>query len=139
MATRVAELMSKNPICVRADRPVSDAAQQMADSGVGSVLVVDGDQVVGMCTDRDITVRVTAARLSPATTVREACSDHRIHAVDFNTSIVDAADLMAEHAVSRLPVTRNHELVGIVTLADLARDKDLSSASGAISEAVANR
>jgi CBS domain-containing protein len=65
MARMVAEVMTQDPICASADCPVSEAARRMADADVGAVLVVDAEQVVGLCTDRDITVRVTAANRGP--------------------------------------------------------------------------
>jgi CBS domain-containing protein len=139
MAIRVAEVMTgaDDLICVRADCPVSQAAALMARSDVGAVLVMHGEQVVGMCTDRDITVRVTANR-SPDTTVKQACGDRRVVTIAADAPITEAAALMAEHAVRRLPVMRDEELVGIVSLADLARDRNVGPTLSAISSAPPN-
>jgi CBS domain-containing protein len=106
MARMVAEVMTQDPICASADCPVSEAARRMADADVGAVLVVDAEQVVGLCTDRDITVRVTAANRGPRdTTVREACTDREVAAISAGMSINDVAAVMREQAVHRPPVT----------------------------------
>jgi CBS domain-containing protein len=119
MARTVAEVMNRHPICVSADSPVSEAARRMADADVGAVLVVHADQVVGICTDRDITVRVTAANRGPDTTVREACTHREVVAISASMSINDAAAVMREQAVHRLPVIEQGLLVGMVSLGDL--------------------
>jgi CBS domain-containing protein len=139
VADTVAQVMTRNPICVRADAPVSEAARRMADAGVGAVIVVEGEQVLGICTDRDITVRVTAAGRGADTPLQQACSDRHVVAIPATTTITDAARLMREHAVRRLPVLDEHRLVGIVSLADLARAQDPNTALSGISEAPPNR
>lgn len=139
MTGTVGEVMTANPIWVRADSPVREAAQRMAEAGVGAVIVVHGDQVLGICTDRDITVRVIATNLGPDTPVQHACSAHQIAAIAATMSITAATDLMRRHAVRRLPVLRDKHLVGIVSLADLVDAQDSSTVIGDISAAPPNR
>jgi CBS domain-containing protein len=136
VADTVAQVMTTNPICLPADSPVSEAAKQMAGAGVGAVIVVEGEQVLGICTDRDITVRVTAAERGPDTPLRQACSTRKVVAIPSTTTITDAADLMRRKAVRRLPVLDDNRLVGIVSLGDLART---DSVLGGISAAPPNR
>jgi CBS domain-containing protein len=104
MTDTVAQVMTRNPVCLRADSPVSEAARQMLDTGVGAIIVVEGDQVRGICTDRDITVRVTAAKRGPGTPIQEACSDREVVAIPPTMTIADATDLMRDEAVRRLLV-----------------------------------
>lgn len=140
MAYTVAEVMARNPITVPAASPVSEAARQMAEADVGSVVVVDDTgQVVGICTDRDITVRVTAAKRGPDTTVQEACTDRGLTAITPDTLLVDGAAVMRDKAVRRLPVLEADRLVGVVSIGDLAMDRDPDSALADISAADPNR
>jgi CBS domain-containing protein len=139
VADTVAQFMTRNPICVRADAPVSEAARRMAEAGIGAVVVVDGEQALGLCTDRDITVRVTATGRGADTPIQQACSDQHVVATTPTTTITDAARLMREHAVRRLPVLDEQRLVGIVSLGDLARAQDPNTALSGISQAPPNR
>jgi len=140
MASTVAEVMARNPISVSADSPVSEAARQMADADVGAVAVTDDNgRVVGICTDRDITVRVTASNRGPDTTVGAACSNRDLGAIRPDTTVSDAVALMRDKAVRRLPVLEGERLVGVVSLGDLAMDRDPESALADISAADPNR
>jgi CBS domain-containing protein len=139
VALTVGEVMTTDPICVHADSPVSEAARQMADAGVGAVIVVEGDQVVGICTDRDITVRVTAANHGPDTPVQQACSTQEVAAIAASMTVADALTVMRNKKVRRLPVLARNTLVGIVSLGDLTRTHDPGTALDAISTAPPNR
>lgn len=140
MAQTVAEVMARDPITVSVDSPVSEAARRMAEADVGSVVVLDdAGAVVGICTDRDITVRVTASKGGPDTTVQQACSGRGLTAVTPDTSLTDAATLMRDRAVRRLPVLEANVLVGMISIGDLARDRDRDSALADISAAKPNR
>jgi CBS domain-containing protein len=135
----VGQVMTTDPICVRADSPVSKAAQQMAESGVGSVIVVEGDQVIGVCTDRDITVRVTATNHGPDTPVQHACSRDDLAAIAASMTVANALTIMRDKKVRRLPVLAGNTLVGIVSLGDLTRTQNPDTALRTISTAAPNR
>jgi len=129
-------VMARSPITVPGDSPVSEAARRMAENAVGSVVVLDeGGRLLGICTDRDITVRVTAVKRGPDTTVREACTERGVVRVGPHTSIGDAATTMRRHAVRRLPVVQDGHVVGVVSLGDLAMDLDPHSVLADISAA----
>jgi CBS domain-containing protein len=139
MASTVSQIMSKEPETVSADAAVSDAAQRMRDAGVGDVAVVDGDRLVGILTDRDIAIRVVASGRDASTPVREACSDDELATVTADTSMGDAARLMRQKSVRRLPVVEDNRFIGIVSIGDLAIEQDERSVLANISAAESNR
>jgi CBS domain-containing protein len=113
-----------------ATMPLDKAAEQMKDLNVGSLPVCDSDRLVGMITDRDITVRATSLSLDPATTTVAEVMTPVIYSCYEDQDIEEAAALMRQKQIRRLPVLdRNRRLVGIVSLGDLAvrgRDDALS-------------
>jgi CBS domain-containing protein len=140
MATAVAEIMTWNPVIIEADRPTTDAARVMRENDVGDVLVVDEDsRLVGIVTDRDIVVRVLADDRDPrSTAVREVFSED-LETVTPDTSIEDAAELMRLRGVRRLPVVDGSHPVGVVSLGDLAVERDTESVLGQVSAMPGNR
>ncbi|MEV0166097.1 CBS domain-containing protein [Nonomuraea fuscirosea] len=138
MAKTVADVMTSHPATVEADQPVSVAASLMRDHDTGALIVNDKGRMKGIVTDRDITVRVVADERGPDTPVREACSAS-VEAIGPGTSIEQAVRLMRTHAVRRLPVVEDGRAVGVVSLGDLAVERDPSSALADISAAEGNR
>ncbi|PZG19472.1 CBS domain-containing protein [Nonomuraea aridisoli] len=138
MAKTVADVMTSHPATVEGDQPVSVAAALMRDNDTGAIIVNDNGRMQGIVTDRDITVRVIADDRGPDTPVREACSPS-IEAVGPDTSIDQAVRLMRSHAVRRLPVVEDGRAIGIVSLGDLAVERDPDSALADISAAEGNR
>ncbi|WP_113703028.1 CBS domain-containing protein [Nonomuraea lactucae] len=134
MAKTVADIMTSRPAAVEADQPVAVAAALMRDNDAGAVIVNDNGRVSGIVTDRDITVRVVAEDKGPDTPVREACTGS-VEAVGPDTSIEQAVQLMRSHAVRRLPVIEDGRAIGIVSLGDIAMERDPDSALGDISAA----
>ncbi|MEV4178441.1 MULTISPECIES: CBS domain-containing protein [unclassified Nonomuraea] len=138
MAKTVADVMTSHPATVEADQPVSVAATLMRDNDTGAIIVNDNGRIKGIVTDRDIAVRVVADDRGPDTPVREACSPS-VEAVGPDTSIDQAVQLMRTHAVRRLPVVEDGRAVGVVSLGDLAVERDPNSALADISAAEGNR
>jgi CBS domain-containing protein len=118
---KISEIMTRNVQVVRPDDSLQRAAQCMKDLDVGAVPVCDGRRLLGMITDRDITVRATALGLSPVTTtVTEVMSKDLCWCTE-DESATEVLDGMGEHQIRRLPVVNaQKELVGIVSLGDLA-------------------
>lgn len=116
---KVSDVMTPNPRTCQPNSTIQDAAMIMRDEDAGSVPVVEGGRVVGMVTDRDIVVRCIAGGGGPNSQLREICSGDVV-TVEPGMSAADAAELMAEHQIRRLPVVENDRLVGIVSLGDLA-------------------
>ncbi|MCK2219208.1 CBS domain-containing protein [Actinomadura sp. ATCC 31491] len=138
MARTVADVMTRHPAAVEAEQPVSVAAALMRDNDAGAVIVNDNGRMRGIVTDRDIAVRVVADDKGPQTPVREACSAS-VEAVGPDTSIEQAVQLMRTHAVRRLPVVEDGRAVGMVSIGDLAMERDPDSALADISAAEGNR
>jgi CBS domain-containing protein len=127
---KLQDVMSRNVEVVRPDAPIQEAARKMAQFNVGPLPVCDGDRLVGMVTDRDITVRATAAGRDPKTTpIREAMTEKVIYCFE-DQDVREAAQLIEEKQIRRLPVlNRDKRLVGIVSVGDLAvrtHDKGLT-------------
>ena len=131
---RVREVMTRGVECARADESIAEAAKRMQQLNVGSLPVVgENHKLAGMITDRDITVRATADGSDPsATTVRDIMTPHVTFCFE-DQNLSEAARIMEEKQVRRLVVLdREQQLVGIVTLGDLAvksADDRLSSAA----------
>lgn len=139
MATTVAEIMTIDPATVNSEDLVSEAARQMRASDSGTVLVMDDGQLTGIITDRDIAIRVIAEDKGPNTPVREAVSDEALITVTPDTQLEQAVDLMRSNAIRRLPVVEGDRPVGIVSIGDLAMERDETSALADISVAKSNR
>lgn len=122
MTKSIREVMTMNPETVSKDSSVADAARIMRDHDTGIVPIVDGDRLVGVVTDRDITVQTVADGRDPhMTTVGEIASAHLV-TLDPQQNLDDALQLMAQHQVRRLPVCEEEgRLIGIVAQADVAR------------------
>ena len=121
---KVAEIMTRNVRVVSPDRTIQEAARLMDEMNVGVLPVCDGRRLRGMVTDRDITVRATAAGLAPDTTrVRDIMSDNVWWCFD-DDDVNHIVQLMSDHQIRRLPVVdRDKHLVGIVALGDLALEE----------------
>jgi CBS domain-containing protein len=119
---KVSEVMTREVATVDADQSAQEAANFMLQGDAGSIPVTDGDRLIGMITDRDITVRGIAQGRGPDTPVRELMSEGLICARE-DDDIEEVAMRMSEAQVRRLPVIDESEnLVGIVSLGDLSRE-----------------
>ena len=118
---QIAEIMSQPVHTTQPDHTVKEAATLMGQADLGALPVEDGDELVGMLTDRDLALRIVAQGLSSETTVGEAMSSEVLYCFD-DDELETVAQNMADIQVHRLPVVnRDKRLVGIVALADIAR------------------
>ncbi len=129
MGTKVREAMTERPRCVTPDTSVTQVAEVMESEDIGAVPVLEGDQLTGMVTDRDIVIRAIAKGKNPGgMPVREIVS-REVVTVGPDDDLSDALQLMASHQVRRLPVVdEDNRLVGIVSQADIAleaKEKDV--------------
>ena len=123
----VADVMTRQPATLPRDATVAQAAQLMDELNVGAVPVCDEhDHVLGIVTDRDITVRAIAAGLSPAGTPVEQVLSERVRCCSERQPVDDVLALMAAVQIRRLPVLDEAQrLVGMLSLGDLAvRDQE---------------
>jgi CBS domain-containing protein len=138
MARTVQEVMTPGPVTMAAGFRLNDAAKRMKDRNIGDVIVLDGAVVCGVVTDRDIVVRAVAEGLDPkSTTLGDICSRELV-TVAPHDSVKDAVKLMREHALRRLVVLDGYNPVGIVSIGDLAIERDAGSALAEISSAAPN-
>jgi CBS domain-containing protein len=109
---------------VTADATIAEAAKLMRDEDAGVVPIVEGDQLVGVITDRDIAIRAVAEGKDGQTKVRDIASQDLV-TIDPQQDLDEALRLMAQHQVRRLPVVEEDgKLVGIVAQADVAKAGD---------------
>jgi len=135
----VHDVMTFNLTTLPKSASVRDAARAMRDAHIGDVLVVDNGNLYGIVTDRDIVIRVLAQGRDPSTTKLEDIGSQQLTTVSPTDSIDHAVQLMRQKALRRLPVVENGHVVGIVSLGDLAQNRDRNSALGEISAAPPNR
>jgi CBS domain-containing protein len=139
MGPKVREHMTDRPRCVTPETPVYDAAALMASEDVGSLPILDGDELIGVVTDRDIVVRAVAKQKNPqGMPVREIASSDLV-TVRPEDDLSEALKLMASHQVRRLPVVDDdNHLVGVLAQADVAsaaREKAVGEMVDEISQA----
>jgi CBS domain-containing protein len=124
VAQSIREIMTADPRTVEADATVAEAAREMRDGDVGAVVVAEDGKVAGIITDRDIAVRVVAQGLDPDDTrVREVATMRPVA-----LTVDDAIRLVREQDVRRILVVQDGRPAGIVSLGDLAIERDTDSA-----------
>jgi CBS domain-containing protein len=139
MTQTVSEVMTRNPVALQAEASLVEAARAMRDHDIGAVVVLDDDALRGIVTDRDLVVRALAEGGDPrSTALAQVCSEELLSLSPQDT-VEHAVELMRRHAVRRLPVVEASRPVGIVSLGDLAVERDPGSALGGISAADPNR
>lgn len=135
MTKTIREVMTMNPETVTRDSSVVDAARIMRDHDTGIVPLVDGDRLVGVVTDRDITVQTVADGRDPNTTTVGEIASGNLVMLDPQQNLDDALHLMAQHQVRRLPVCEEDgRLVGIVAQADVARHANAKQTGEVVEE-----
>ncbi|MFD8232512.1 CBS domain-containing protein [Streptomyces sp. NPDC059696] len=138
MAQHVRDIMTGDPVTVEPQTSVAEVARIMRDEDLGAVLVTDGDHLRGLVTDRDLVVRSVSRGGDPERiSVAGACSDELV-TVGPDEDLTQAVRLMREHSVRRIPVVDHGRPVGIVSLGDMAMERDPESALGDISAARPN-
>jgi CBS domain-containing protein len=130
---KVAEVMTASVETVKPDQTIREAASFMLRSDAGSIVVCDGERLVGMVTDRDIAVRAVAEGMGPDTPVSETMTGDVLFCFE-DDDIEDIANQMSEKQVRRMPVVsrQDQRLLGIVSLGDISRSNDHDSAALAL-------
>ena len=138
MAQKVSELMTSAPVSMRPAQPLTEAAKAMREQGIGSVLVVDDGQLKGLVTDRDIVVRAVADGRDPGQTpLADVCSPDLV-TVAPNDDADTVVQRMRERRVRRVPVVDGGRPVGVVSIGDMAIERDERSALADISAETPN-
>jgi CBS domain-containing protein len=140
MVNSVREAMTEDPRSIGPSASVVEAARLMRDEHVGSLPIIDGDTLVGMITDRDITTRVVAEAADLATTSVGDVHSQDLVSVEPGKDLEEALRLMARHQIRRLPVVEDGRLVGIVAQADIALTlSEDEKKTGELVEAISER
>ena len=134
---QVKDVMTRGAEVVRPDATLQQAANKMKSLDIGPLPVCDGDKIIGMLTDRDITVRATAEGLDPKQTrVREVMSKELITCLE-DQDVKEAAELMQSKQIRRVPIlNKDKRLVGMLSLGDLAHRTQDSKLAGKTLEEV---
>ena len=139
MSERIRDVMTTNPETLPESTIVREAAEAMRANDIGDVVVVDDNGAIsGILTDRDIVVRVVAEGRDPRSTRIGDIASRELTAVSPDDPVDRAVQLMRERAIRRLPVVDKGKPVGIVSIGDLALDRDPDSALADISAAPPN-
>jgi CBS domain-containing protein len=138
MAQTVADVMTRDPATVERTDTAAEAARRMAAHDAGDVVVLDNGTVCGIVTDRDIAIRLVAQERPADTPVAEIASDTDVLTVSPDTPLDQAVKLIRARSVRRLPVVQAGRVGGIVSLGDLAIERDPDSALADVSAAEGN-
>jgi CBS domain-containing protein len=133
------EVMTPDAECVRENETLLDAARKMADGGYGAMPICGEDnRLKGVLTDRDIVVKALAKGKDPSSTRAGELGEGKPVTIGADDSIQEALKTMARYKVRRLPVIDGHDLVGIIAVADIARELEDDSSKGDLIEAISD-
>jgi CBS domain-containing protein len=125
MSKTARDVMTGGAECVQENETLIDAARKLADLDVGALPICGEDnRLKGMLTDRDIVVKALAQGKDPSSTKAGELGEGKPVTIGADDSVEEALHTMSEHKVRRLPVIDGHELIGVVSQADLARHID---------------
>jgi CBS domain-containing protein len=116
----VSEIMSKDVITVDSDESVFEACKIYNEKGVGCLVVMKNEIILGILTERDIIERIIIDKKNPIETKVEQIMSKNIITVHASTSVEKAVEIMKDHNIKKLPVILNNEIFGIVTITDIA-------------------
>ena len=129
------DLMTLDPKCVKEDQTLAEAARMMRDLDVGALPICgNDDRLKGMLTDRDIVVKCIADGGDPNTVTAGSLGEGRPITIGADDDIRDALVVMQEYQVRRLPVIDGHDLVGIISQADIARELSATQTGETVAE-----
>ncbi len=132
----VSEIMTRNPEAAQVTDSIMDVASMMRDLNVGFMPILDGDTLVGVVTDRDITLRAVAENMDVVDNSIGEIMSSDLQVVSPDTDIDEAARIMEEFQIRRLPVLdENGMLIGVLSLGDIAvRTQNMEQAGEILEE-----
>jgi len=116
----IEDLARSGVITAAPDTAVTDLAATMDEENVGSIVITNGDTLVGIVTDRDLTVRVLGEAADPVDRTADDVMTSDLCTVQRSAGFYEATSLMSEHGIRRLPVCEGDSLAGIITADDLS-------------------
>ncbi|MEF2290431.1 CBS domain-containing protein [Virgibacillus dokdonensis] len=139
MNQQIRNYMTQNVYTVNDSQTIQEAAALMSEHNIGAIPVVDAQgNLVGMLTDRDITLRSTAQGEAAQTPVSQVMTAQKIVHGTPEMDIHEAAELMAQQQIRRLPVVEKGKIIGMVALGDLAVDHQLQNEAGEALSSISN-
>ncbi|MGH2554154.1 MAG: CBS domain-containing protein [Actinomycetota bacterium] len=140
MGQSIKEVMTPEPVTLPVSAPLTEAARAMRESDIGDVIVIDDSgKALGLVTDRDIVIRALADGRDPEKTPVGDIASTDLVTLSSDSAVEDAISLMRGKAVRRIVVTEGDQPVGIVSIGDLAIERDADSALADISRAEPDR
>jgi CBS domain-containing protein len=134
---KASDIMTRNPETVTPGTFIGDVARLMRDLDVGMVPIAQDGKLLGVITDRDITVRVTAAGLNPYESPVQDFMSPNVVKVSPDDDVEQVRQLMADRQIRRVLVVDGDNVVGVISLGDLStRDRSEDAASGAVLEEI---
>jgi CBS domain-containing protein len=133
---KVKDLMTENVITLDVHKTVFDAAELMSKIRVGCLVIVDGEEPVGIVTERDLVRRILARKRPLDTKISEIMSKP-LKTVDPDASLKEAARIMVDNKIRRLPVSKDNKLVGLIVASDFARQLSKKTITEEILSAIA--
>lgn len=132
MTLKAQEIMTTEVVSVDKKTPIRDAAMKMAESDVGSVVVNDKDKLVGIITDRDITIRGVAENTDLNKVTCEDVMSTNVITATSNTDMEEVIDLMSENQIKRVPIVDNNSVVGMISLRDISQTIEWDDEAGEV-------
>jgi CBS domain-containing protein len=126
---KVREIMTTELVTVSPSTSVAHAARLMRDANIGNVLVIDADRLVGILTDRDVTIRVVAEGTDTNKAQVGSFMTRELFTGMPDWDVEDAVDIMGEEQIRRLPILENGRLVGVLSLGDVAVEPEEEQAA----------
>jgi CBS domain-containing protein len=133
--TSVKSLMTKRVLTIESKETVLEGAKLMSQKEVGDLIVVDNEMPVGIVTERDFVRRIMARGKTLDTKISDVMSSPLV-TISPDTSVRGAARKMVKHRIRRLPVLKEHKLVGIIVVSDFARHLGRKTLTEGILEAI---
>jgi CBS domain-containing protein len=117
----VRDIMAKNIKTVKPDDSVHAAVQKMNKFGIGSVIVISSGRPIGIITETNVMMRIVGPRMDPATVWVKDIMTSPLVTIDQTAAVEEAAKIMADKNISRLPVTNGKKLVGLISSSDIVK------------------
>jgi CBS domain-containing protein len=130
MGLAIKDSMNTEVTRIHPDKSVKYAAQILKAVDIGCIVVVDGEKVVGICTERDITQKVVAKGMDPEKTAVRDVMTRDVITLDGDRTVDDAVEMMEKNGIKKIPIVEDGRLVGIVTMTDLVRILDKADGHG---------
>jgi len=138
MGQSIRDVMTASPHCLQPSATLQDAAREMKGDDIGAVLIEDNGSLAGILTDRDIVVKAIAEGRDPSSTKVIDVATRDVKTLTPDSTVEDAIKLVREQHVRRIPVVEGGRPAGIVSIGDLAIERDRESALADISAAPSN-